>query len=74
MASSGRVRAILQLVSELSEAEREKLRDELDSEGTPEQWNSAWDDELSRRMAQIEGGEVQCATLDEVAERMLNRD
>jgi putative addiction module component (TIGR02574 family) len=74
MASSGRVRAILQLVSELSEAEREELRDELDAEVTPEQWNSAWDDELSRRMAQIEGGEVQYATLDEVAERLLNRD
>jgi hypothetical protein len=74
MASSGRVRAILQLVSELSEAEREELRDELDAEVTPEQWKSGWDDELSRPMAQIEGGDVQCATLDEVAERMLNRD
>jgi hypothetical protein len=74
VASSVRVRAILQLVSELSEAEREELRDELDAELTPEQWKSTWDDELSRRIAQIEGGEVECATLDEVAERMLNRD
>jgi len=73
MASSARVRAILDLVSGLSEAEREELRDELDADLTPEQWKSAWDEELSRRITQIEGGEVQCATLDEVAERVLNR-
>jgi hypothetical protein len=74
MASSERVRTILDLVSELSEAEREELRDELDADLTPEQWKFAWDEELSRRILQIEDGEVQCATLDEVAERMLNRE
>jgi hypothetical protein len=73
MASSARVRAILDLVSGLSEAEREELRDELDADLTPEQWKSGWDEELSRRITQIEGGEVQCVTLDEVAERVLNR-
>jgi hypothetical protein len=74
MASSARVRTILDLVAGLSEAEREELRDELDADWTPEQWKSAWDEELSRRIVQIEGGEVQCATLDEVAERVLNRE
>jgi hypothetical protein len=49
------------------------LRDELDADLTPEQWKSGWDEELSRRITQIEGGEVQCVTLDEVAERVLNR-
>ena len=74
MASSERVRTILDLVSELSEAEREELRDELDADLTPEQWKSAWDEELSRRILQIEDGEVQCATLDEVAGRVSNRE
>jgi hypothetical protein len=73
MASSARVRAILDLVSELSEAEREELRDELDADLTPEQWKSAWDEELLRRIIQVAGGEVQCATLDEVAEHVLKR-
>jgi putative addiction module component (TIGR02574 family) len=74
MGSSARVRAILELVSELSEAEREELGDELDADLTPEEWKSAWDEELSRRINQIESGKVQCATLDEVAERVLNRE
>jgi len=74
MASSARVRAILDLVSGLSEVEREELRDELDANLTPDQWKSAWDEELSRRIIQIEGGEVQCATLDEVAGRVSNRE
>jgi putative addiction module component (TIGR02574 family) len=74
MGSSARVRAILELVSELSEAEREELGDELHADLTPEEWKSAWDEELSRRINQIEGGKFQCATLDEVAERVLNRE
>lgn len=74
MASSARVRAILDLVSGLSEAEREELRDELDADLTSEQWKYAWDEELSRRITEIEGGEVQCETLDEIVERVLNRE
>jgi hypothetical protein len=71
--ASPRVREILDLVQELSEVERDELRDELDRELSPEQWSAAWDDELSERIAQIERGEVQCATLDEVAARIASR-
>jgi hypothetical protein len=48
-ASSSRVRAILELVSELDEAERDELRDEIDIAETlsPTEWEHAWDGELS---------------------------
>ena len=57
---SARVRAVLGLVSELSEGERNELRAELDGMllSSPEEWDSAWNDELSRRIARIESGDV----------------
>lgn len=57
---SARVRAVLGLVSELSENERNELRAELDGMflSLPEEWNNAWNDELSNRIAQIERGDV----------------
>jgi hypothetical protein len=60
---SPRVRAVLNLVSEMTDDERTELRDELD--GTTEQWESEWSDELQRRMAQIERGEVKLLTREE---------
>jgi hypothetical protein len=58
---SARVRAVLGLVSELSDNERNELREELDGAllSTPEEWDSAWNDELSRRIARIESGDVE---------------
>jgi hypothetical protein len=58
---SARVRAVLGLVSELSEGERNELRAELDGMplSSPEEWDSAWNDELSRRIARIESGDVE---------------
>jgi hypothetical protein len=58
---SARVRAVLELVSELSESERNELRAELDGAlpSSPEEWEGAWNNELSRRIAQIEGGDVE---------------
>lgn len=60
---SARVRAVLGLVSELSDNERDELRAELDGMflSLPEEWNSAWNDELSNRIAQIERGDVALA-------------
>jgi hypothetical protein len=43
-----------------------ELRAELEGDGcTPEQWGAAWNDELVRRMAQIERGEAQLQTEEE---------
>jgi hypothetical protein len=58
---SARVRAVLGLVSELSDSERNELREELDGAlpSSPEEWDSAWNDELSHRIARIESGDVE---------------
>jgi hypothetical protein len=58
---SARVRAVLGLVSELSDNERNELREELEGAllASPEEWDSAWNDELSRRIARIESGDVE---------------
>ncbi len=61
--SSPRVRAVLELVSEMTDEERAELRDEL--EGSTEEWSAAWTVELERRMAQIEQGEVKLLTREE---------
>jgi hypothetical protein len=58
--ASPRVRAVLEIVSEMSAEERAELRDEL--EGSSEEWAVAWTEEIERRMAQIERGEVQLLT------------
>jgi hypothetical protein len=60
---SPRVRAVLDLVSEMTDEERTELRDEL--EGSTEEWSTAWTVELERRMAQIELGEVKLLTREE---------
>jgi hypothetical protein len=63
---SPRVRAVLELVSEMSEDERAELREKLRGEVIDEkEWTAAWNDELSRRMSQIERGEVELLTRDE---------
>jgi hypothetical protein len=66
---SPRVRAVLEIVSEMTEDERNELRHEL---GTPADrldgaaWTVAWNDELSRRLTQIERGDVQLLTEEEL--------
>ncbi|MGD0680229.1 MAG: hypothetical protein ABSC94_33040 [Polyangiaceae bacterium] len=74
-ASSSRVRAILQLVSELDEAERDELRDELDITETLNhaQWEHAWNGELSNRIEQIERGEAKLLTKDEFVTQLRAR-
>lgn len=66
--SSARVRTVLGLVAELSDAERHELRTELDGAiaASPEEWEREWNDDLSRRMAQIENGEVDLVDGDDV--------
>ena len=61
--ASPRVRAVLELVSEMTDEERAELRDEL--EGSTEEWSAAWTVELERRMAQIEHCEVKLLTREE---------
>jgi putative addiction module component (TIGR02574 family) len=65
---SARVRTLLDLVAELSDPERRELHEELDGAfaSSPEEWASEWSTELSRRMAQIENGEVELVDGDDV--------
>ena len=74
-ASSSRVRAILQLVSELDEAARDELRDELDVAETlsPAEWERAWNGELSNRIEQIERGEAKLLTKEEFVTQLRAR-
>jgi len=63
---SPRVRAVLDLVSELTEDERSELRAKLGGDELEEtEWTAAWNDELSQRMAQIERGDVKLLTREE---------
>lgn len=66
--SSTRVRAVLGLVAELSESERSELREELDGSyaTSPREWEREWNDELTRRIAQVENGEVDLVDGDDV--------
>ena len=63
---SPRVRAVLELVSEMTEDERLELREKLGGGELGEgEWTTVWNDELARRMAQIERGEVKLLTREE---------
>ena len=66
--SSARVRTVLGLVAELSDAERHELQTELDGAiaASAEDWEREWNDDLSRRMTQIENGEVDLVDGDDV--------
>ena len=66
--SSARVRTVLGLVAELSDAERCELHSELDGAfaSSPKEWEREWTDELSRRMAQVESGEADLVDGDDV--------
>jgi hypothetical protein len=63
---SPRVRAVLELVSEMTEDERVELREKLGGDELDEkEWTVAWNDELANRMGQIERGEVKLLTREE---------
>jgi hypothetical protein len=63
---SPRVRAVLELVSEMTEDERRELREKLGGDELDEkEWTTAWNDELAHRMTQIERGEVKLLTEEE---------
>ncbi|HWL84478.1 MAG TPA: addiction module protein [Polyangiaceae bacterium] len=62
---SPRVHAVLNLVAQMTNEERNELHDELER-CSPEEWSTAWNDELADRMAQVERGEVQLLTRDEL--------
>lgn len=66
--SSVRVRAVLGLVAELSDTERRELHAELDgaSAASAKEWEGEWNDELSRRLTQIENREVELVDGDDV--------
>jgi hypothetical protein len=70
---SPRVRAVIELLDEMNEEERKELRNELEGECTPSEWKRAWNDELARRISQIEAGEVELVDGDEVLAE-LRRD
>jgi len=61
---SPRVAAILELVADMRDEERAELLTELDR-CAPEEWTSAWNDELVTRMEQIEHGKVRLLTREE---------
>ena len=63
---SPRVRAVLELVSEMTEDERLELREELGTDELDEkEWTAKWNDELAHRMAQVERGDVKLLTEEE---------
>jgi hypothetical protein len=47
-------------------ASRKELRNELEGACSPSEWKRAWNDELSRRIAQIEAGDIELVEGDEV--------
>ncbi|MFO0754863.1 MAG: hypothetical protein U0359_00105 [Byssovorax sp.] len=63
---SARVRTVIELVSAMSDTERVELRDELDLVlDPPADWESAWNDELSLRIGEVERGEARLLDEDE---------
>jgi hypothetical protein len=63
---SPRVRAVLDLVSAMTDDERAELRGELDGADVDDAtWNAAWSSELARRIEQVERGEVKLLSADE---------
>ena len=64
---SPRVRAVLELVSEMTDDERAELSAKLGGDDLDEkEWASAWNGELAHRMTQIERGEVKLLTREEL--------
>jgi hypothetical protein len=63
---SPRVRAVLELLDEMNEAERKELQGQLEGECAPDDWRRAWNEDLVRRISQIEGGEVELVDGEEV--------
>jgi hypothetical protein len=59
---SPRVRTVLDLVSEMTPDERAELRETLAEAFNDDEWTAAWNDELTRRVAQVERGEVTLLT------------
>jgi len=70
---SPRVQAVIALLDEMNEEERKELHDELENACSPSEWKQAWNEELSRRIAQIEAGDVELVDGDEVLAE-LRRD
>jgi hypothetical protein len=55
-----KLRALFELIDLLDADEREELRAYLDGGSCdPAEWTRAWNDELGRRLEQIERGEVE---------------
>jgi len=62
--ASPRVVAVLEIVAQMADDERAELLTELDR-CTPEEWSNAWNDELVRRVTQIEHGEMELMTREQ---------
>jgi hypothetical protein len=69
------VRVVLGLVAEMDDQERADLRAELDgvAAASPEEWERAWNDELSHRIGQVERGEVELLDGEAVMAKMRAR-
>jgi predicted transcriptional regulator len=63
----------MDLIDEMSERERNELRQELGATCSPKEWKRAWHGELPRRIAQVQAGDVELVELDAVI-RDLGRD
>jgi putative addiction module component (TIGR02574 family) len=73
-----RVTSIIEEARKLSPEEREelflRLREEFDdSDGTPEEIEAAWAEELDRRIDKAERGEATFVPAEEVHERLRER-
>ena len=79
-----RIRAIIEQARKLTPDERRQMFDLLDAEfaseasdGTPEEVEAAWLDEVKRRIARSERGETTFVDLDEVmanVRQLIRRD
>ena len=71
------VRQLLEQAQQLSAAERDELIAELLAFSEPvdeAQIAAEWDEEIRRRVAEIEAGEVQCVSWEEVRRRFAEAD
>ena len=65
-AQSPKVRAVLELIAEMSDEEHGQLRETLSrAVASPADWDAAWNDELGKRIAQVERGGARLLTEDE---------
>jgi hypothetical protein len=65
-AQSPKVRAVLELLAEMSDEERGQLRETLSNAiAAPAEWDAAWNDELGRRITEVERGEARLLTEEE---------